>query len=126
MKMISPTSQPPNISTGRRRRGTAGGADSAMDMLEAVLRPAAMPAGRRAGASVLEALADSRDVVLRHQLGAGVEVRRRDAAVDLQVELHHRPEALQEGLLPERAGERAGVDALELLRPEVVAKGADL
>ena len=76
--------------------------------------------------SVLEALADLVDRVLGHELGARVEIGGGDAAVDLQVELHHRPEALQEGLLPERARERAGADLLLLLGPEVEAEGADL
>ena len=49
-----------------------------------------------------------------------------DAAVDLEIELHHRPEALQERLLAERAVERAGLDLLLLLRAEIEAVGADL
>ena len=49
--------------------------------------------------SVLEPLADLVDVRLGHQLGAGVQVGGGDAAVDLQVQLHDRPEALQERLL---------------------------
>src|SRR5439155_15462624 len=75
--------------------------------------------------SVLEALADLVDRRLGHELGAGVEVGGGDAAVDLQIELHHRPETLQEGLLAERAGEGAGADLLLLLGTEVEAEGAD-
>src|SRR5439155_14479632 len=45
---------------------------------------------------------------------------------DLQVELHDRPEALEERLLTERSGERAGADLLLLLGTEIEAKGADL
>ena len=78
-----------------------------------------------ASRSVLEALADVADRLLRHELGARVEVGRRDAAVDLQPELHDRPEALQEGLLPERAGEVAALQRILLGRAEVEAVGAD-
>ena len=80
---------------------------------------------KRVVRSVLETLADLVDVVLGHQLCAGIEVRRRYIPVDLQVELHDRVEALQEGLLPERPHQGAGLDLLELLRPEVEAVGAD-
>src|SRR6476661_7090362 len=49
-------------------------------------------------ALVLVALADVADIGLGDELGLGVEIGRRDAAIDLQVELHDRIEALQEGL----------------------------
>src|SRR5262245_59432521 len=61
--------------------------------------------------SVLEALADFFDIILRHELSARVEIGGRDAAVDLQVKLHDRPEALQERLLTKRAGQVPGGDA---------------
>src|ERR1700722_7997808 len=76
--------------------------------------------------SVLEALTNLVDIVLGHKLRACVQVRGRDVAVKLQIELHDRVEALQEGLLSEGALQRAGLDLLELLRAEVEAKGADL
>src|SRR5580698_6708520 len=76
--------------------------------------------------SVLEALTDLVDIVLGHKLRARVQVRGRDVAIKLQIELHDRVEALQEGLLSERALQRAGLDLLELLRPKVEAIGADL
>src|SRR5262245_3790957 len=76
--------------------------------------------------SVLEALADIADGILGHELGARVEVGRRDAAVDLQIELHHRPEALQEGLLPKSAGQIAALHAFLLGWSEIEAVGADL
>src|SRR3984957_302647 len=76
--------------------------------------------------SVLEALADFVDIVLGHKLRARVQVRGRNVAIKLQIELHDRVEALQEGLLSEGALQRAGLDLLELLRAEVEAIGADL
>ena len=60
------------------------------------LPPVGAPIGL---SSVLEAAADLLDVLPRHELGARVEVGRRDAAIDLQIELHDRPEALQERLV---------------------------
>src|SRR6185312_13411227 len=76
--------------------------------------------------SVLEALADLLEILFGHQLGAGVEIGGGDAAVDLQIELHHRPEALQEGLLAKRAAQVALLDLLALGRPEIEAEGTDL
>src|SRR3984957_19361435 len=84
------------------------------------------PSHARTKRSVLEALADLVDVVLGHKLRARVQVRGRDVAIELQIELHDWVEALQEGLLSERALQRAGLDLLELLRPKVEAIGADL
>src|SRR5579862_5937239 len=75
--------------------------------------------------SVLEALADFFDIVLGHELGARVQVRRRDIAVNLQIELNNRIEALQERLLSERTHQRAGLDLLELLWTKIEAIGAD-
>src|SRR5215213_8272839 len=75
---------------------------------------------------VLEALADLGDALLRHELSARVEIGGGDTTVDLQIELHHRPEALQEGLLPERAGQIATGECRLLCRAEVEAIGADL
>src|ERR1700675_1133545 len=80
----------------------------------------------RSNDSVLEALADLVDIVLGHKLRACVQVRGRNVAIKLQIELHDRVEALQEWLLPEGALQRAGLDLLELLRAKVEAKGADL
>src|SRR6476619_1351149 len=77
-------------------------------------------------ASVFEALADLLDRVLGDQLRPRVEIGRRDAAVDLQIELHHWPESLEEWLLAERAGEVAAADRVLLRRPEIEAEGADL
>src|SRR3546814_16318597 len=62
--------------------------------------------------------ADRVDIGAGHQLGLGVEIGGGDAAVDLKVELHHRPEALKEWLLAERAVEIAALDLLELLGPD--------
>src|ERR1700722_282918 len=84
------------------------------------------PGPRASRPSVLEALADLVDILLGDELSTGIEVGGRDAAIDLEVKLHHRPEALQEGLLAVRGGERAGPDRLLLLRPEIEAEGADL
>src|SRR5437763_1980365 len=131
--MIRPTSQPPISSIGSRRRAGGAGAVAATAIEaggglgqrsggSAEASPARVPDARL----VLEALADGADAILRHHLGARVEIGGGDAAIDLQVELRHRPEALQEGLLPERAAEGATLDSFELLRPEVVAVGADL
>src|ERR1700723_2723587 len=90
---------------------------------ERSLRPLSRARTKR---SVLETLADFIDIVLGHKLRACVEVRGRDVAIELQIELHDRVEALQEGLLSEGALQRAGLDLLELLRAEVEAIGADL
>src|SRR3954471_14473411 len=60
------------------------------------------PSLSRVPGSVLEALADLVDRLLGHELGAGVDIGGGDAAVDLQVELRHWPEALDERLLTER------------------------
>src|SRR6185436_521520 len=73
-----------------------------------------------------QALADVFDVSLGHQLRPGVQIGGRDAAIDLEIELHHRPEALQERLLAERAGQVAGADGVLLHRSEVEAIGTDL
>src|SRR5580693_8488389 len=97
--------------------------DAAPKARERSLRPLSRARTKR---SVLEALADLVDVILGHKLRARVQVRGRDVAIKLQIELHDRVETLQEGLLSERALQRAGLDLLELLRPKVEAKGADL
>src|SRR3546814_2185517 len=78
----------------------------------------AMPLDPRRCGSVLVPLADLVDIRLRHQLRPGVQVGGGDAAVDLQVQLQHRPEALQERLLAERAVEVAVADLLLLRRAE--------
>src|ERR1700742_2439634 len=84
------------------------------------------PSHARTKRSVLEALTDLIDIVLGHELRARVQVRGRDVAIKLQIELHDRVETLQEGLLSEGALQRAGLDLLELLRAEVEAISADL
>src|SRR3954470_4419112 len=76
--------------------------------------------------SVLEELADVADGVLRHELRARIEVGGRDATVDLQIELHDRPEALEERLLAERAAQVATLEARLLGRAEVEAIRAEL
>src|SRR5204863_689789 len=75
---------------------------------------------------VFEALADITHCALGHELSAGIEVGGGNPAIDLQIELHDWPEALEEGLLPERSGECAGLDPFELLGSKIVAIGADL
>src|ERR1700723_2160072 len=97
--------------------------DAAPKSRERSLRPCSRARTKR---SVLEALADLVDIILGHKLRARVQVRGRDVAIKLQIELHDRVETLQEGLLSERALQRAGLDLLELLRAEVEAIGADL
>ena len=47
---------------------------------------------------------------MEHELRARVEVRGRDAAVDLEIELHDGPEALQERLLVDAEEHRAVLD----------------
>src|SRR6185369_8756788 len=81
---------------------------------------------RRFGALVFEALANLCDVLLRHQLGTRVQVGGGNAAIDLQVKLHDRPEALQEGLLSQRTGQVSGGDSLLLCRAEVEPECAEL
>src|SRR5271165_6147147 len=56
---------------------------------------------------VFEALADLVDIVLGDELRSRVKVGGGDVAVDLQIELHHRIEALQERLLAKRTHQRA-------------------
>ena len=58
-------------------------------------------------------------------LGRWVEAGQ-DVAVDLEIELHDRIEALQEWLLAERALQRASLNLLELLGSEVETVGANL
>ena len=82
--------------------------------------------GGRFDSLVLEPFSDVADCVLRHELGARVEVGRCDAAVDLQIELHDRPKTLQERLLSECAGEVARRKRFLLRRAEVEAVSADL
>src|SRR6187397_107571 len=77
-------------------------------------------------ALVFEALADLLDAVLGDELRPCIEIGRRDAAVDLQIKLHHRPETLEKRLLAERAGEVAAADRILLRRPEIETEGADL
>ena len=93
-------SQPRPPPFGRR---SAGFEHRILRSREAPGRAKALPRRSRSRRSVLEALADFVDVVLGHELGAGVQIRGRDVAVKLQIELHDRIEALQERLLSERA-----------------------
>src|SRR5690242_7918140 len=67
------------------------------------------------------------DVRPRHELQAGVRLRRRDeaAAVPVEKELLDRDEALQVGLLVDREVETAARDRLERPRQQVVAPGPD-
>src|SRR5262245_1626743 len=88
--------------------GTAFGSD-AIAVREGWRHPA--PISDESSGSVLEALADLCNIILRHELGACVEIGRRDAAVDLKIKLQDRPEALQEGLLSQRTGQVAGGNA---------------
>src|SRR5882724_5300973 len=80
----------------------------------------------RSTAPILEALADLIDGLLGYELRPRVEIGCGDMAINLKVELHDRPESLQERLLAERAGERAGLDLLLLLRAEIEAECTEL
>src|SRR5687768_5228163 len=114
MRASRPASQPPTSSEGGRP--LAAGTLEVMPWVRSLLRReqprgriGTFPRARRAVEpwSVLEPAADGADRLLGHELGPGVEVGGRDAAVDLQIELHHGPEALQERLLAQRPGEIA-------------------
>src|SRR6185436_16326530 len=132
MTTMTATSQPPNRSAKAAaavlpRPGEAGCSSERAGPMPA--RPSTgtlMDALSSRTRSVLEALADLLEIFFGHQLGTGVEIGRGDATVDLQIELHHRPESLQEGLLAERAAQVALFDLLALGRPEIEAEGADL
>src|SRR5262245_36955191 len=103
---------------GRRQSGIGG--SSNLD------RDCRSPTPEARSSLVLEPLADLFNGLFGYQLRARVEVGGGDAAIDLQIELHHRPETLQERLLAERACQGAGTQRLLLRRAEIEAIRAHL
>src|ERR1041384_7126547 len=136
IRTSSPSSHPPTSWGGIRpnrdcalsdmdaQEFTQGNEDSMAR--EGMIPPAMQDSAATATGSVFVALAALLDRVLGHQLRPGIQVRGGNAAVDLEIELHDRPEALQERLLAERASQVAAADGILLGRTEVEAIGADL
>src|SRR5215207_11297777 len=76
--------------------------------------------------SVLEAFSHRFNILLDHDLSPRIQIGRCYPAIDLQIELHDRPEPLQKRLLAERTGERAGFEAFQDWRAEIISERADL
>src|SRR5215208_105615 len=135
-KISRPASHPPKISTGSRRCD-GDGAVTAADMRpqcyregiaisDAGLKARSLSRATACDGSILEAFAYRLNIVLDHDLSPGIQIGRCYPAIDLQIKLHDRPEALQKRLLTERTGERAGFEAFQDWRAEIITERADL